>query len=257
MKRAKNGISGIIRSFVNHVKSRVIGGFFTWISLAIALALLKLAFDKTDTLFPSFTQPIIGKDIPGVNVVLVIFILYLTGAAIAHPFGKKLKIKRRIAQLALRIPLLGTLYSWISPIFENLFATPDGTNVKPVVAAEVYMKHRMDLGIKMSETWTNGVQECWVVFFPNPPMVNSGRTVIIPREYVYEVCHKPITERKLGETEESPTEAMPLLMTEKQLKEVVKAMTTVECARYVVSLGAVIGGTICYRGKDGRFLEKI
>ena len=239
-------ITNRFKSIANHFKARALEGFMLWIAIAITASLLKFVFDKADTLFPSLTQLIIGKSIPGMNVLLIIFIFYISGAGIAHPLGKKLKFKDRFQGLFMRIPLFGNLYSLIRPIFENLFSAGDKDSQKPVVIVEGYTTGIFDLGLKVSEVKLNGVQEIWIVFLPTVPMPNSGRSCFIPREKIYEIY-----------IDSQTSEREPLAMTRKELEKCIERMSTQDCAGFIFSIGSSISGNIYFKDKDGHFLEKI
>ena len=115
-----------------------IGGILFWVPLLVCIWVIKSIvqfLDESILLLPVAYQPkqLFGFDIPGIGVVLTIFVLMVTGFVISNFIGNYfLNIWERILN---KIPLVRPIYTSVKQIIET-FTSPSGTAFKKVLLIE-------------------------------------------------------------------------------------------------------------------------
>jgi uncharacterized membrane protein len=109
------------------VKRYFITGLLIWIPLAITFTVLTWIVEMLDgwvvPWLPRHLQPqtVLGFDIPGLGVVLCIFILFATGVIAANVLGQKLV--RLWEGLLARIPVVKSIYYSVKQVSDTLFSS--------------------------------------------------------------------------------------------------------------------------------------
>lgn len=109
------------------MKKYFITGLLVWIPLAITFTVLTWIIRTLDDWMlpwlPRHLQPqtILGFDIPGLGVVLCIFILFATGVIAANVLGQRLV--RMWESLLGRIPVVKSIYSSVKQVSDTLFSS--------------------------------------------------------------------------------------------------------------------------------------
>ena len=97
-----------------HLRRYIIAGLLVWVPLGVTLFVLNVVvgvMDRTLLLLPTDYRPenILGFNIPGLGIVLTLFVLILTGMLAANLVGRRLvSFSEGILH---RIPLVRTIYS--------------------------------------------------------------------------------------------------------------------------------------------------
>ena len=130
------------------LKKYIIAGLLVWLPFAATVVIVKLLvdlLDKTIFLLPPEWQPtaLIGISIPGLGIILAIFILLLTGMLAANLFGRRLvEFWERLLN---KIPLVRSIYSGVKQVSSTIF-DPSGKSFSKVVMLQ-YPKN--DIFIKV------------------------------------------------------------------------------------------------------------
>ncbi|MDR3213561.1 MAG: DUF502 domain-containing protein [Azoarcus sp.] len=109
------------------MKKYFITGLLVWIPLAITFTVLTWIIRTLDgwmlPWLPQHLQPqtVLGFDIPGLGVVLCIFILFATGVIAANVLGQRLV--RMWESLLGRIPVVKSIYSSVKQVSDTLFSS--------------------------------------------------------------------------------------------------------------------------------------
>ncbi|MDX1269596.1 MAG: DUF502 domain-containing protein, partial [Oceanisphaera sp.] len=101
----------------------LIAGLLIWVPLGITVFVIRVMvglMDQTILLIPPAWRPeaLLGFNIPGLGVVLVLVIVLLTGMIVANILGRKL-VGLWDAILA-RIPLVRTIHSAVKQVMETI-----------------------------------------------------------------------------------------------------------------------------------------
>ncbi|UCG28100.1 MAG: DUF502 domain-containing protein [Bacteroidales bacterium] len=164
-----------------------IGGYFVqgliYIApLGITAYVVYLIYKTVDRLLETYIDPILPLNIPGINllaVVLVIFLLGLIGQTIiARP------VKSFLSKLLERAPLVKVIYSSVRDLL-SAFVGKEKKFTNPVMVKVHHLSNLEKLGFLTQEDLTElGVKEKKVaVYFPHSYNF-SGELFIVPSEYV-------------------------------------------------------------------------
>jgi uncharacterized membrane protein len=110
-----------------HVKRYFITGLLIWIPLSITFTMLAWIVNTLDgwivPLLPTHLQPqvILGFNIPGLGVVLCVFILFSSGVIGANVLGQRLV--RLWEALLARIPVVKSIYYSVKQVSDTLFSS--------------------------------------------------------------------------------------------------------------------------------------
>jgi len=106
------------------MKKYLITGLLVWIPLAITLWVLHLivsSMDQVLTLLPPRFQPetLLGRQIPGLGLLLTIVVVFLTGLFASNIIGQRLL---RVWEGVLRrIPVVNSIYHGVKQVSDTLF----------------------------------------------------------------------------------------------------------------------------------------
>jgi len=156
--------------------------------LAITAYILYLVFDKVDGFLQQWLQELIKIHIPGLGLLIIIFLLivigYLGQTIIARPF------KRLFNRLLEKIPLLKVIYSAFKDLF-TAFVGEDRNFNKPV---KVLINRELGLekiGFLTEEDLSLiGEKDKVTVYFPHSYNW-SGEMFLVPRELVQPIDVPP------------------------------------------------------------------
>ena len=173
-------------SFINKLRNYFFTGVVVLIPIGITLYLTKFIIQVSSKLIPKEINPnhYLPFSIPGLEIVLSIFLITLVGGLSLSFLGKK--ILQLIDDLFKKIPFLRTIYSALSQMTETF--TKDESGKKNVVLIEYPRKGMWAVGFATkdntgeisSKTKKNLVN----VFVPTTPNPTSGFLLMFPKEEV-------------------------------------------------------------------------
>jgi uncharacterized membrane protein len=176
------------------IRRYFISGLLVWLPIIITVLVIKFVFDmlsKSLLLLPHHYQPdvLFGFHIPGVGVILTLFVILLTGLFTANIIGRSF-LAFGDAMMS-RIPLVRSVYTGVKQVTETLF-TPGGTSFRKVLLVEYpcpgVWSVAFQTGEVGKETHKLMNEETMVSYFiPTTPNPTSGFLMMAPKNKVIEL----------------------------------------------------------------------
>ena len=172
------------------IRTYLVTGLLVWVPLGITVFLIGFMVDFVDKallFLPEQYRPdtMLGFHIPGIGLLLVFIILFITALLAANFFGRKLvKLWERVLN---RIPLVRSIYS-ASKTFAEVVLTDSTDSFKEVLLIEYPRKGLYSLcfqtGTRLGEIQSRTGEEVIAVFVPTTPNPTSGVMIIVPKKDV-------------------------------------------------------------------------
>jgi len=168
------------------LRNYFIAGVVVLVPIGFTLYLSKIIISISSKLIPKNINPnhYLPFDIPGVEIVISIFLITLVGGLSLSFFGRR--ILKLIDDLFKRIPFLRTVYSAIVQMTETFSKKDD--NKKSVVLVEYPRKNVWAVGFATKENTGEMVEKTNKklinVFVPTTPNPTSGFLLMFPIEDV-------------------------------------------------------------------------
>ncbi len=175
--------SGFFQKSKEHLKQRFIVGLFLLIPIAFTYIILRFLFEGLDGILQPAMEKLIGKDIPGAGLIVLLVAMYLIGLLVTTVFGER--AVRATQNVLLRVPLISTVYSPSKQIIDA-FTGSGRSAFKRVVAIE-YPRHGMwTVAFVMSIIKDEDEGDMAVVYIPTSPTPQSGWLGMISMDQVRE-----------------------------------------------------------------------
>ena len=175
------------------LKKYIIAGLLVWLPFAATVVIVKLLvdlLDKTIFLLPPEWQPaaLIGISIPGLGIILAIFILLLTGMLAANLFGRRLvEFWERLLN---KIPLVRSIYSGVKQVSSTIF-DPSGKSFSKVVMLQYPKNDIWSIGFltndNLGDDLTAVNSGLVAIFIPTTPNPTSGFIVMSKADKIIEL----------------------------------------------------------------------
>jgi len=175
------------------LKKYIIAGLLVWLPFAATVVIVKLLvdlLDKTIFLLPPEWQPtaLIGISIPGLGILLAIFILLLTGMLAANLFGRRLvEFWERLLN---KIPLVRSIYSGVKQVSSTIF-DPSGKSFSKVVMLQYPKNDIWSIGFltndNLGDDLTAVNSGLVAIFIPTTPNPTSGFIVMSKADKIIEL----------------------------------------------------------------------
>jgi uncharacterized membrane protein len=171
-------------------RTYIVTGLLVWVPLGVTVFLVKFMVDFVDRsllLVPVDYRPdtLLGMHIPGLGIVLTLFVLLLTGVLAANFLGRKLV--HTWESILQRIPLVRTVYS-AAKSFAEVVLTDNTESFKEVLLIEYPRKGLYSLcfqtSTQLGEVQARTGEEVICVFVPTTPNPTSGVMIMVPRKDV-------------------------------------------------------------------------
>jgi uncharacterized membrane protein len=168
-------------------------GLVIWIPLGVTIFVFKFFIDYMDravTLLPQSWQPsnLVGFNIPGLGVIMVVLVLLLTGFVASNYLGRSLL--RLGAELLEHIPLVRSVYSAAKQISDTMFSNK-GRSFRKVVLIRYPNRETWSLafqtGESLGELNAKLPEHMVSVFVPTTPNPTSGFLLMVPQEDMIEL----------------------------------------------------------------------
>ena len=174
----------IKKSIFSKIRNNFIAGIVVLIPIGITLYLTLFLIRISGTIIPKEINPnnYLPFNIPGVEIIIALLIITLTGWLSLSFLGKK--FFEYFNNVLKKIPILRTIYSAIGQMTES-FAKPDN-NQKSVVLLEYPRKGVWAVGFATKEN--EGIikdkvnEEIVNVFVPTTPNPTSGFLLMVPKK---------------------------------------------------------------------------
>ena len=175
------------------IRRYLVAGLLVWVPLGVTVALIKFLVDIMDAtllLLPVAYRPeiLLGFHIPGLGIVLVTVVVFLTGVIVANLFGRKLVLIWE--QMLARIPLVRSIYSGVKQVAETMLSG-SGKSFRKVVMVEYPRREVWTLAFVTGEGWDIAEQKIGgdliSIFVPTTPNPTSGFFLMVPRKDTIEL----------------------------------------------------------------------
>ncbi|MEZ5603323.1 MAG: DUF502 domain-containing protein [Burkholderiaceae bacterium] len=162
-------------------------GLLIWVPLAITIWVLDLivtTMDQTLRLLPVQWQPhaLLGRDVPGLGVVLTVLVVALTGLLARNFIGERLVVYWEA--LLGRIPIVRSIYSSVKQVSDTILS-PNGQAFRRALLVQY---PRPDVWTIAFQTGTPADEvrrrvgvEMVSVYVPTTPNPTSGFFLMVPR----------------------------------------------------------------------------
>ena len=173
-----------------HFKRYLLAGLLLWTPLAITVWLITWVFDILDSVLPQAlrSEVLFGVHIPGFGVLVVLFLILLTGFLAANLIGQKLVDLWE--GLMKRIPLFRSIYSSVKQVSDTILS-PNGQAFRQAVLIQYPRQGLWTIafltGTPSSDVATHLPADCVSVYVPTTPNPTSGFFLMVPRSDVIEL----------------------------------------------------------------------
>jgi len=175
------------------MKKILITGLLIWIPLAITIWVLDLivsTMDQTLQWLPEHYQPqvLLGRQIPGLGLLLTVVVVFVTGALASNILGRRLV--RFWESILGRIPVVKTIYSGVKQVSDTLFA-PGGQAFSKALLVQYPREGSWTIafltGTPGGDVAKHLLGDYVSVYLPTTPNPTSGFFLMMPRADVIEL----------------------------------------------------------------------
>lgn len=177
-----------------YIRRYFISGLLVWVPIWVTILVIKFLVDLLDNvllLMPKKYQPdaLLGVHIPGIGVIIILLVIFFTGAIAANFIGGKL-VDLWDAFIG-RIPLVRTVYMGVKQIMETLFK-PGGQSFRKVLLVEYPRPGVWTLAFQTGDATpevSTSLEEDTMIslYVPTVPNPTSGFLLMVPRKSVIEM----------------------------------------------------------------------
>jgi len=186
-------ISAQNRPMMARLRRYIVTGVLVWVPLAVTIFVFQLIIGYADgllLLLPDAWQPkaLFGFNIPGLGVIVVLLILFLTGFLASNYLGRVLLgLGNEVLE---HIPVVRSVYSAVKQISDTMF-TNKGNSFRKVVMIRYPQKDTWSLAFQTSESLgevnTKMSGHMVSVYVPTTPNPTSGFLLMVPRDDMIEL----------------------------------------------------------------------
>ncbi len=175
------------------IRRYLLAGLVVWLPILATLGILNFIvelLDKTISLLPAAYQPeqLFGFHLPGLGVVLSLFLLLLTGLVATNFLGQRFMIWSE--SVLDKIPLVRSIYNVSKQVIQAIFAT-NSEAFRKVLLVEYPRKGLWTMafqtGVANALVNQHTGEEMLSIFIPTTPNPTSGFLMMVPRTDVVEL----------------------------------------------------------------------
>lgn len=175
------------------MKKYFITGLLIWVPLAITLWVLHLivtTMDQTLLVLPAALQPegLFGVRVPGLGVIVTLFVVFLTGLVTANIIGQRLV--RFWEGILSRIPVVKSIYYSVKQVSDTLFSS-SGEAFRKALLVQYPREGIWTIAFMTGQPGgdvANHLRGEYVsVYVPTTPNPTSGFFLMLPRRDVIEL----------------------------------------------------------------------
>lgn len=184
--QSTRGNAIIIVKMWQKIGSYFLRGLITLLPLLVTLWLITIVFQFADGILGWLFAALFGHSIPGLGIIILIAIIFLTGFLATHVFGSKL-IKFG-ENLLYRIPIVKGVYSSAKQINDVLFVHKTTDEYRRACLLEYPRKGLWSIGFVTSdaaaEIEAKAKEKMINVFIANTPTPATGFLIMVPAREV-------------------------------------------------------------------------
>ena len=168
---------------IQKLRNLFITGLVIFIPLAVTIYVLWITFNILDGFLKPLVVAVYGKAIPGLSLLVTLFLILAIGAFARAAIGKS--IFDYLDKGVLRIPIVRSIYSTIKGA-STAFLMPKQGGFKSVVLVEYPRKRSYALafttGLSAGEVQKKTAEKTVNVFVPTSPNPTSGFFLMVPEK---------------------------------------------------------------------------
>ena len=163
------------------IRKHLVAGILFWVPVVVTVLTIRLLLDLFTSAFrglPKDLQPDywLGFHIPGIELVVIILLVWLSGVVVANIVGKKLVgIGEAVVN---KIPLIRSVYSGVKQTLQ-IMASPNSQAFRKVVLVSFPQPGSWAVGLV---THTDDSEQLFTVFIPTTPNPTSGYVVTVAQK---------------------------------------------------------------------------
>lgn len=176
------------------IRRSFISGLLVWVPIWVTILVINFLVNILNNIIalaPKKYQPdaLIGMHIPGIGVIIILLVIFFTGAFVANFIGSRL-VALWDAFVG-RIPLVRTVYMGVKQVMQTLFS-PGGQSFRKVLLVEYPRSGMWTLAFQTGDASLE-IQNCVdgesmvSLFVPTTPNPTSGFLLMVPRKTVIEL----------------------------------------------------------------------
>ena len=177
-----------------HLRRAFIAGSLLLVPVALTYLILVFIYDVVNGVLQPAVEEVFawaGREdwtFPGLGLIAAVILLYITGVVVARGLG--VRTVRWVQGAALRVPLIGTIYSASRQLVES-FSGTGKTGFKRVVMIQYPREGFWAIGFLTAITTNDTAGRFAVVYIPTAPLPNSGWLALVPFSEVYDTDITP------------------------------------------------------------------
>lgn len=191
---------------MNKIKNYILAGLLVWLPIGLTVWVVKFVINFIDQIIPNMPGKIFGLYVPLANIIIGIFVLFITGMITKNFLGQKLVDLSD--QIISHIPIIKSIYRGIKQVSDTLLSRKGAAFSKPIL---VKFPH--------NESWT-------IAFITGTP---NHKLMKLTDDQEYVNVYVPTTP--------NPTSGYFIIVNKKDTKEL--DMSVDEALKYVISMGVV------------------
>ena len=138
----------ILQAIKKRSKNYFFSGILIFVPLVITILVIKAIFTFLDSLLLPYLKPYFGYWLPGIGILIIVVMIYLTGLLVTNYIGRKFF---QIGEnLVLNIPLVKSIYGSVKQIIET-FSVKDNHVAKKVVMVQYPKENVWSVGLVNGE----------------------------------------------------------------------------------------------------------
>ncbi|NOZ77300.1 MAG: DUF502 domain-containing protein [Euryarchaeota archaeon] len=171
------------------LRNYFIAGLAVFTPLVLTVWILWMGFSFFDGILKPIVRPVItpilGREIPGLSLLLNILLLIVLGVFVTHALGRR--VYNLFEKSLLRIPIISGIYSTAKEA-SNLFLSNKDKSFRAVVLVEFPKGGTYSLGFTtaatIEEIQDKTASEVINVYVPTTPNPTSGFLIMVPKSEV-------------------------------------------------------------------------
>lgn len=160
------------------LKKHFMAGLLFWVPVMVTFATIRFLLNFMESLFSRLPQNMrpdqwIGYHIPGLEILILVLVVWLSGVLVANFIGKRLVNMGE--HVVSKLPLVSSVYSGVKQILQ-VVVSPTGQAFRQVVLISFPQKGSWVVGLVTHEDEEN---ETLTVFVPTTPNPTSGYVISV------------------------------------------------------------------------------
>lgn len=163
-----------------NARATLLTGTIIVIPMVVTFVIFRMLFGWMDSIFSPVLDPVLGRRIPGLGMLLTLVFALLIGVTAPSVFGRRLLLSAE--GFLLRIPLVKSIYGPARQLVDAV-VDQDKHGFKQVVMVEYPRSDAWTMGFLTGETpRSNNQAPALNVFVPTAPNPVTGLLLIVPPE---------------------------------------------------------------------------